>query len=653
MKKNFSSEAHQRILDLLEQVNRVERVRALEILREAQQHLAETDYSENPDNKISILVSVARYHVNDRNPTSAYKVLQEAQKCAEESNLPQQVRHIQSLIAIVYSMRGDHLKAIYTWEDMLSEFDSSDEMWIPIVNNLTVAYSYTKQFTRAVDLGFELIEALDQQENDDPDLRISAWINLGNAYGPLKSNAKAINAYKKALDIAEQSQNIPYQSYIHGNMARTYSEIKEYDKAYEHATKALEITKSYYGESQLADSLSALGSICNKMKRYDEAKELLQSALEHIDSQNDTVCYTSTLLSLCTMYLEQNQPEKCLDYLTEAEKLCHESDIQQHKVNLYKLWNEYYSQIGDYAGANKRLLDLGSIYEEQYQELSDKMISKQEADYLSRKIEKNNEILQKKNTELEESNNLIIRQSKQLEKSNRELHASLGMLNRLISIISHDVRGPAANSAAALRMIQEGKIGSEAASDLIGNVIDNLDSVTDLLSEMMIWIESRNFSKEVDRLMKAVPLCYLLDPVLKFHHGHIKQKNIDVEHCCSISEYSIYTEPNIMKIVLRNILSNAIKFTASGGKIKIFCTKVKNYAYLNISDNGVGMSTEEIDNLMRDNLKPKAGTNKEIGMGMGLHLCLSYLKLLKVEYEIHSELNKGTQFILKLRIADR
>ncbi|MCD8481183.1 MAG: hypothetical protein LRZ88_13920 [Candidatus Cloacimonetes bacterium] len=76
----------------------------------------------------------------------------------------------------------------------------------------------------------------------------------------------------------------------------------------------------------------------------------------------------------------------------------------------------------------------------------------------------------------------------------------MGMLNRLISIISHDVRGPAANSAAALKMIQDGSISGESADELLTHIITSLDSVTDLLTEMMVWIESRSFSKRCGSL---------------------------------------------------------------------------------------------------------------------------------------------------------
>jgi signal transduction histidine kinase len=652
MKNAITTEAVSRIFELLEEMVLVERTAALEMLAEVERFLEETDFSGSDVDQINMLIGVARFHINGRDTTKAYDALTAALKIAEESNLPDEVLHVQSVIAVVYSLRGDHLKAIYIWEEMLLQMDEDHRMWMPIVNNLVVAYSFTKQFTRAVDLSFRLLHFLDERDGE-PAARIATLINLGNAYTPLKSHTKALKVYHEALELAISSDNVPYQSYIHGNMARTYSEQNDYLAAYEHGLKALKISESHYGESHIADSLSSLGSICVKSKRYQEAKELLDRSLFLFDVENDKVGYTNALLTKCTLHLEQEQFDAGYVCMREAAELCEGTDIVQHRNNLYKLQNEYYAGTGDFQKANESLMNLVKLQEEQYDQLSENMISKQEAEYLRHKIELQNTSYQQKNKELERSNKLINRQARQLKKSNRELQSSLSMLNRLISIISHDVRGPAANSAAALRMIKEGEIGATASHEIMGHVIDNLDAVTDLLAEIMVWIESRSFKQGVDRLMKDVNVLGTLQPVLKFFQGQVRQKNIRVDLQYKEKNLLSYTEPNIMKIVLRNILSNAIKFTPVGGEITIVCRKQPEHLELTISDTGVGMTQREIADLLKHGLKAKAGTSREIGMGMGLRLSLAYLKLLGVGFEIHSEVGEGTRFVLKLQLAHR
>ncbi|MCD8481185.1 MAG: hypothetical protein LRZ88_13930 [Candidatus Cloacimonetes bacterium] len=146
MKKPLSSEALDRVREQLDEIIRVERTRALQIVEELENFANDHDYSEYPESLISLYIGLARFHINGRDPKAAELVLQKALAIAESHDLPDEVFHVQSTMAIIHSMRGDHLRAIYTWEDMLAQMDSTHTMWMPIVNNLVVAYGFTMQF---------------------------------------------------------------------------------------------------------------------------------------------------------------------------------------------------------------------------------------------------------------------------------------------------------------------------------------------------------------------------------------------------------------------------------------------------------------------------------------------------------------------------
>ncbi len=647
MKTTITDDSLQHIFAILDDLIRVDHVKAQSILAEIESYLDNADFTEYWISQINILIGIARYHINGRDATKAHKVLMRALKLAEDNNSPEEIFHVQSTLAIIHSMRGDHLKAIYLWEQMLTQINQDHSMWMPIINNLVVAFSYTKQFTRAVDLSFKLLRYM--EGNDvKPEEKASALINLGNSYTPLKNHDKALTSYEAALRIAKKIDNLPYQSYIHGNMARTYADLKNYPKAYEHSLEALKISETFYGESQIADSLISLGSICIKMNRFEEAEQLLSRGLSLLDIENDRVGYTNALLTSATLHLELKHMDEALRELQAAEALCGETDVLQHRINLLKLYGEYYSRAEDYQKANEFLRKMAEIQDEMYEDLSEKMISQEEAEYLRYKIDQQNTILLSNNRDLERSNRLIKSQSRQLEKTNRELNASLSIMNRLISIISHDVRGPAANSAAALRMIVDGSISSAASNEMIGHVITNLDEVTDLLAEIMVWIESRSFQRDVTRLLKVVKVENLIQTVLKFFRGSIGQKNILVKLDIQPEMMVCHTEPNILKIVLRNIISNAIKFTPDKGTIFITCREQDDSILMKIVDTGVGMSAMEIKALKKKRVKAKTGTNQEVGLGIGLSLSLAYLKPLGISYDIQSEINQGTAFSLTI-----
>jgi len=650
MKNKLTNKKASYIFGILDELVKAERARAVEIIEEVEDYLSNTDFKKNESLQINTMIGLARYHINGKDTRAATEVLQRAMDIAESLNAPDEVLHVQSTLAITYSMRGDHQKAINIWEEMLGQLDKHQERWSAIANNLVVAYGFSKQFIKAVDLCYELLEVFEHQ-NAGPDEMVSAYINLGNAYGPLRSFDKALDAYNKALEISISSDNKPYQSYVYGNLARLYADIRKYEESYECAKKSLIISKSYYGCSYNADTLSTMSSVCLKLGRLDEAKEYLDEALSIVNPETDVIGYTAMLLNLSTLLMKQKKYEEAYKHLQEADALSKETDVLQLIINKRKLLNEYQKAIGDYKSASEGMTELLKLQEEQYSDISERMISKQEAEYLRNKIEEQKESYRRKNEELEKSNKLIKKQTTQLVKSNRELEASFSMLNRLISILSHDVRGPAANSAAALDMILDGSVGKEATHSLISHVKDNLEAVTDLLAEMMVWIESRSFRKDVDRLKQNVSVQSLLEQIIKFFRGHTQQKEIQVNLLCEPENIKSHTEPNILKIVLRNIISNAIKFSQPGTRIEITCEQRAKNLELRIRDHGIGMTQNEVASLLKEGSKAKEGTGHEMGMGMGLRLCLGYLKILGVDYEINSEEQKGTEFVLYLQKA--
>ena len=104
-----------------------------------------------------------------------------------------------------------------------------------------------------------------------------------------------------------------------------------------------------------------------------------------------------------------------------------------------------------------------------------------------------------------------------------------------------------------------------------------------------------------------------------------------------------YCDGNMISTVIRNILSNSIKFTREKGIIKIFAFVSKNLVEINIQDNGIGMRKNILSNLMNlGKIEPQIGTMKEVGSGLGLLICKEFLQKNGGELNIISEENKGT-----------
>lgn len=629
MKKQYEQAEFDEIKKQLDKLNWVEKELAEEILQATLRYLEETDLSHNPSDECLLYRGIAFFYINNRDATRANEYLLKAQELANLKGTDLDKLSVEANFGIVYSLNGEHLKAIDIWEGVLNHAGISDDLYLRTLNNLIVAYGFSKQFTKAVDLSYKLLKGLEER-NSPVYMVSSAYINLSNAYLPLKKYDQAIKALEHALKLAEEVENYSHQITIQGNLVGIYMELEDLDKAFYHAKKEYETCQKQIGIIQKAEALGRMGDVCIRQNRLDEGESYLLEALEMQRVESNPVSLSDCLMALGKLYIARGELDKAKRYLDEAEPIIMATNVDALYSNFYLSMDTYYLAIKDYANAHTCLNKLLDLNHEQYAQLSENMISVAEAEYLRHQIEKKNQAYQTQN---------------------EELQRSMNMLNRLISVLSHDVRGPIANSAQALRLIQEGSLSQGNGQEILGHVIKNLESSSDLLAEMMLWIESRAFSKEVHRLLLNVDVQILLESVITYYQGQLMQKALQLKLNLHPGAIMSYSEPNILKIAMRNILSNAIKYSHKGGNIYISLQPEEKSIVLKIKDEGMGMRPEDLQELKCEDLKPKMGTNQEMGMGMGMRLCFGYLRLLDIGYDISSRESEGTEFTLRLPLA--
>jgi signal transduction histidine kinase len=121
-------------------------------------------------------------------------------------------------------------------------------------------------------------------------------------------------------------------------------------------------------------------------------------------------------------------------------------------------------------------------------------------------------------------------------------------------------------------------------------------------------------------------------------------KNITLNNSVS-DDIIAYTDPNMLKTVLRNLIQNAIKFTNSGGTVDIYAVTQQNHTVFTVKDNGVGMREETLNNIFRlDTTVIKNGTENERGSGLGLILCKEFVEKHGGKIWVESEVGKGSKF---------
>ncbi|MCW7512583.1 sensor histidine kinase [Leptospira levettii] len=213
---------------------------------------------------------------------------------------------------------------------------------------------------------------------------------------------------------------------------------------------------------------------------------------------------------------------------------------------------------------------------------------------------------------------------KQMANVNRELLVANGTKDRFLSIISHDLRGPLAGIKMLLKVLNEDmKKKEDALAGMTQSLLDATESVFSLLENLLEWSKLQRGQEEFR------PNFYRLDSIVLecLDLFALSAKNKDIHFETKIPNHAmVYCDDRMIITVIRNLISNALKFSHQNGKIEISAIDTGYHWMVSVKDFGVGMSKTTIDKLFKPGEVIKSvGTQGETGNGIGLLLCSEFV----------------------------
>ncbi len=249
---------------------------------------------------------------------------------------------------------------------------------------------------------------------------------------------------------------------------------------------------------------------------------------------------------------------------------------------------------------------------------------------------------------LEEKNNLI----KELEEIKQRLEETISAKDNFFSIISHDLRGPFSGFLGLTDMMAKDleDLSLRELRKMSQAIYNSANSVYKLLDDLLQW--SRLQLGKIPYNPEQITLKEIINNSLYTLREIATNKEIDL----SINvpdDFVVYCDRNMITGVVRNLVTNGIKFTHRGGRIKIFINKVEgDFAEIAVEDNGVGIPEEHKDKLFRiDAQITTKGTEKETGSGLGLILCKEFVEKHGGIIYLNSKENKGSTFYFTLPVV--
>lgn len=474
-------------------------------------------------------------------------------------------------------------------------------------------------------------------------------------------------AIKELFFVSNSFELIALKNYYLGAL---FLEIKEYQKALYYFKISEKIFIDLGESNNLENVYSGIGSIYIYLKQLDKAEVYLLKNLNlsKKTQNNDKIC--SSYTNLANLYYEQYKDNLAFFYFTKAYELSKSIKNNNKREIVSRNMAVFEENRGDF----KKALGYRKESEQWKDSLNDQnkvwAIAEVEKKFAVKQKQKEVNVLQTENKLKEVQRNSLLYSSillllllgvsfyfyKQKEKQNKiilvqkeELDALNATKDKLFSIVSHDLR----SSVNALK-VSNGKLQESLVSKNFTELDTQLhnnsaiaNGAYNLLDNLLHWAllqtKQSYFKKESLRLF------FIVEQMVYNYKPLMLDKNIHFENKVSKSDL-VDVDQESLKIILRNLLDNAIKFSHQDGSIKIYSQNTDaNYCDLIIEDSGLGMDESTRQELLKETVLLSRKKNEDIvGTGLGLQLCKSMIKKNGGKLRIESEEGKGTKMIVSL-----
>lgn len=531
---------------------------------------------------------------------------------------------------------------------------------------------------------------LDQSDKAEVAMTLN---NLGAIYYQQTNYEEAIKKFKEAYNIGKELND----SYIIirslNNIALNYSKTEMLDSAMFFAQEAIKENKAAGSIYFTSFTNRVIGDVYLAKGEIEKAIETFNVALNVASHQRLSSFESSILHRLGKAYFLNKENDKALEMLERGKVISRENGFQDELVNTLKNLALVYEALGDVPKAYENL--------KQYTELSNVLEEKSDKDRLALiqsmfeveksdaevKVLRSENLLQdlrlknfrllifitsiaamllgalllwlyglnKKTKEI--NKDLIFKQEKvnqqklALEKQSNELENSNNLKNKLFSILGHDLKSPVSQLQSVLGLVNTQELTPNEFATISLILKRNVDSLYVVLDNILSWSKSQMEGFKVQ--LSPTKLETVIKPCLDLLQNQADLKDLVISVNLDSNE-KVWADPDLLQVIVRNILSNAIKFSKKGSNIEIRSYDDGKLVTLEIQDYGVGMPQKILDFIQSETfsiLQSSPGTEKEKGTGLGLSISREFVSLMEGGLTFESEKGKGTKAILQMKIV--
>ena len=528
-------------------------------------------------------------------------------------------------------------------------------------------------------------DALRVAEKANDSLQMAkAMFNIGNmAYQQIGRNEDARNIIKKAGDIFQiRKDSLAWYATI-TSIGSLWANDKKYEEALLYYNQGLKVATALKNRYAIVVVNEEMGVLYQAKGRFKEALACLLQVWDYFSNTDDDVTRQSKCASeVADVYIQLKNYPMALKYASISLQKAQVVKSKPHILNAVSELAATYEALGNtrYALKYFKLLKQASdsVANETLRKKTEQLetryeFEKREAllkaaqekkDALNKNIVQKKElqifialllilflsllvlllirsraIKQKNNLILEAKNEEIERQALLLLKNNQEK-------DKLFSIISHDLKVPIHSLKEILRLLGDNYQEKETIEKILEELRRDINHSSELVNNLLFWASSQFTDSSV--LPAIFSVHRLITDVLQIFIKQAAVKGISLKHELTAEEIFVWADMNMIQVIIRNLVSNSIKFCNMGDTITISAITTNAVVTISMADSGIGIPPETLEKINQGQMVSTFGTAHEKGIGLGLRLCYELAKLNNGLLTVQSEPGKGSIFYLAL-----
>ncbi|MDQ2657258.1 MAG: tetratricopeptide repeat-containing sensor histidine kinase [Bacteroidota bacterium] len=629
--------------------------------------------------KVGLLISLSREY-QYANISKSREYAENALKIAESKNIHKHKIRAYHNLAGLYAISGDYSSALrYDNMALQSSVDNRDSANLSVdYNNVASDYYDLGEYDEAYSY-FTQSYRIARATNDSLRMAI-ALHNVGRVFKELGQYDRALDHLNLSMDMSRRINDFEGIPYSLDEIGDVMIRNGQYDSALSILLRSVNLTREQKVFILEPKTLSKLAMVHSHAGDYDKALAYYDTTYLLHQRTGNKFGTAEVELGRGQVFIAQGKYDEAMQSINRSLALAKQTNARTLEIHGYQALSGLYEQRKDFAKSLK--------YFKQFKQLEDSLFSQDMQEKLLRDQiqfeteEKDTEIaalnqqrdlrddtikkqefirnilvvvmalsvillatVYRSGQRRRQINTLLLRHQQEMETRSEELERLNQVKDKFFSIISHDLRSPINALAGLLDLLDKGAVKPEELSRHIHELKSRFNHTRTLLNNLLDWtllqmdklnlqptrIDLRKIADENIQLLGAIPSKQIT------LHNNIPANTIG------------FADSNTVNLVLRNLMTNALKFTKDGGDVSIGAEDRGSEWLISVADNGVGMN-DDVLNILFDKTAPYTtrGTANEKGTGLGLILCKEFVEKNGGRIFVESREGKGSKFSFTL-----